>query len=194
MRKAFLMLACAGCAVLLEAAEAFCTVSAMVASPLLLQSLPCSGLKIPPSRTRLVRRPSPLILHGAAWIQPPASEDLSKSRVSPSNLIAFPGGGLFFWWQAGYVQSLQEQNPAMLEVRCFVLSIEQLPNFSLPCVVWQIRALPHQQRCLSGVSAGALTAGWCELVGGKVPLRVALKWDEPHPIVARAMLREEVCR
>ena len=53
-------------------------------------------------------------------------EDLSTA--SSSKLIAFPGGGLYFWWQAGYVQFLQ-QTP-----KCFENSL------------------------LSGASAGSLTA------------------------------------
>ena len=28
---------------------------------------------------------------------------------APSALVAFPGGGIFFWWQAGFVQALQQR-------------------------------------------------------------------------------------
>ena len=181
-----LLLACAGCA-----AEAFCTVGAVVSSPLLPRSLPCSGIKIPP---QLARHPPLLSLRGAVLVQPPAVEDLSTSRVSPSNLIAFPGGGndglltsfvprrgvvysmhisrfchvqtsdisfepdfypgLFFWWQAGYVQSLQEQNPTLLEVRCLRCRQKNYQHFNGrvscgKCVPFRIRndACPA---CLQG--------------------------------------------
>jgi len=33
----------------------------------------------------------------------------AREVKSPQTLVAFPGGGLFFWWQAGYVQSLQQR-------------------------------------------------------------------------------------
>ena len=31
-------------------------------------------------------------------------------------LVVFPGGGLFFWWQAGYVLYMQQHQQSLLEV------------------------------------------------------------------------------
>ena len=40
------------------------------------------------------------------WVDPPTQDSPSSGS---STLIAFPGGGIYFWWQAGFVQSLQQR-------------------------------------------------------------------------------------
>lgn len=48
------------------------------------------------------------------WVEAPARE-----AERPETLVAFPGGGLFFWWQAGYVQALQQQDANLLRSASF---------------------------------------------------------------------------
>ena len=45
-----------------------------------------------------------------------AVEYLGTSGEQAKPLVVFPGGGLFFWWQAGYVLYMQQHQQSLLEV------------------------------------------------------------------------------
>jgi hypothetical protein len=117
---------------------------------------PPSAKALPPPSTGLKPLALTLIEPPPAEVFGGADEVEGGAAVPPLPLLAFPGGGLFFWWQAGFVAGIRDQQQQQQQQQREPGEGEVEVGSSSPSLAVLLeRGAPT---AMVGASAGALTA------------------------------------
>jgi hypothetical protein len=111
----------------------------------------------PPLRFRHKGAPSHNARWKANWVEAPAREDLSASRVDPSNLIAFPGGGRMIlilhpygWFGLVYRWCTGRRWCSVLQGHSCALAVMKQQHRSILLVAGRLRAIAAERKpCIS---------------------------------------------